>query len=249
MVISKAVIKKIQSLGDAKGRRKMGLFVAEGSKCVLTLAQRYECVHIFARPDWLVENATPATADITECTGDGLREISRLNTLPPVVALFALPEASKTLPDAVRDFVVALDCVQDPGNLGTIIRSCDWTGVRHIVASTDTVDAFNPKTVQASMGSLANVEVHYTPLPDWLRGVKAPVFGTFLGGEDAFRTDFGASGVLVMGNEGNGIRPEVEALVSTRITIPAAPSTVAESLNVATATAMLLALRQKNLSL
>lgn len=246
--LSKAAIKKIQSLDQAKGRRKLGLFLAEGTKCVLTMAQKFKAVRVFARAEWLQENEAPAGADLTVCSGMDLREISHLNTLPPVAALFELPKEAADLPDASAEFVVALDCVQDPGNLGTIIRSCDWMGIRHIVASNDTVDAFNPKTVQASMGSLANVTVHYTALPEYLAAVKAPVYGTFLGGEDAFTMDFGRNGVLVMGNEGNGIRPEVETFVGRRITIPAAPSTVAESLNVATATAMLLAIRQKSIS-
>lgn len=247
--LSNAAIKRIQSLGDTKGRRRQGLFMAEGTKCVLTLAGKYTLRHLYARKEWLDSNSVPAGCAVSECGGAELRQISRLNTLPPVIGLFDLPQTSERLPDANVGFLLALDCVQDPGNLGTIIRTCDWMGIHDIVASTDTVDAFNPKTVQASMGSLANVNIHYTSLPDYLSGVTPPVFGTFLGGEDAFGSDFGTSGVLVMGNEGNGIRPEVERLVSRRITIPCAASTVAESLNVATATAMLLAIRQKNISL
>lgn len=248
---SKSFGKKLRALDDAKGRARVGLFVAEGSKCVSDLTTAYTLRHLLATEEWLREHPhiEAQAAEVLVCSPAMLKEASRLNTAPQVVGLFALPAAEPPLPDPSAQLVVALDCIQDPGNLGTIVRTCDWMGVRAIVASPDTVDVFNPKAVQASMGAIAQVKVCYTPLPQYLSSLPkyTPIYGTFLGGEDAYKAAFAPGGVLVMGNEGRGIRPEVEALVTNRLTIPAAPGACAESLNVGIATAMLLALRQKSL--
>ena len=249
--LSKADIKRIASLDDAKGRRRSGLFVAEGSKCVLDLARTFTVHTLIAEPAWLEGHPEVRAREYVAAAAATMNAITRLTTRPPVIALFDLPNP-KAAPAAelvTREAVVVLDRIQDPGNLGTILRTCDWMGIRRVVASPDTVDAFNPKVVQATMGALAQVEVAYTELPAWLDGLAdgTPVYGTFLGGEDIYDTDFAAGGVIVMGNEGRGISPEVEARVSRRITIPAAPGACAESLNVATATAMVLSLREKSL--
>lgn len=245
--LPKQLVKTIASLGDAKGRRRAGLFVAEGTKCVTSLATRFRVAHLLALPEWIESHGTLGAERTDLCAPGNLRQITRLSTTPPVVALFRLPEKVAQAPAATDSFVLALDCIQDPGNLGTIIRTCDWMGLRTIVASTDTVDAFNPKVVQATMGSLASVNVVYTELPQYLRNSGGCVYGTFLNGDDAFDEPPARCGVLVLGNEGKGISPEVERLVDRRLTLPAAAGTCAESLNVATAAAMLLALRQQNL--
>jgi TrmH family RNA methyltransferase len=133
-------------------------------------------------------------------------------------------------------FSIALDGIQDPGNLGTIIRIADWFGIENIICSEDTVDVYNPKVVQACMGSLARVKVHYTTLTDFLTAIKLPVFGALLNGADIYDTDFGREGLVIMGNEGNGLRPDIQQLVGKAVTIPRIGQ--AESLNVAIATAL-----------
>ena len=133
-------------------------------------------------------------------------------------------------------FSLVLDGIQDPGNLGTIIRIADWFGIENIICSEDTVDVYNPKVVQACMGSLSRVKVHYTTLTELLATVKLPAFGALLDGEDIYDTNFGSEGLVVMGNEGNGMRPEIQKLVNKAVTIPRIGG--AESLNVAIATAL-----------
>ncbi len=144
-----------------------------------------------------------------------------------------------------RSFL-ALDGIQDPGNLGTIIRLADWFGIEHIVCSPDTADVFSPKTVQATMGALAHVKVHYTELEDYLKAQVArqiPLFGTFLDGENMYTKELSANGIIVMGNEGNGIRPQIEKLINQKLYIPSFPPEreTSESLNVAIATAVICA--------
>lgn len=243
--LPKQLVKTISSLGDAKGRRRSGLFVAEGTKCVTSLASRFKVARLLALPEWIEDHGTLEAERVDVCAPGNLRQITRLSSTPPVIALFHLPEVAAPRPQPDGGFAVALDCVQDPGNLGTIIRTCDWMGVRTIIASADTADAFNPKVVQATMGSLANIDIFYTDLPQYLRDCSLAVYGTFLGGRDAFACPPPQRGVLVLGNEGNGISPQVESAIHHRLTLPCAPGTCAESLNVATAGAMLLALRQQ----
>ncbi len=236
--------KEFASLDDVKGRRRSGLFVAEGTKCVLELAAAFTARYVFARPDWIEEHAAAFDPDcLIPAAPAMLRELTRLTATPPVVAFFELPE-SPAMPDEVflhHNLVLALDCVQDPGNLGTIIRTCDWMGVRTIVAGRDTADAFNPKTVQATMGALARTRVVYTDIAEWLATVKVPVYGTFLDGDNIYRLPLSENGIIVMGNEGRGISDAVAASVTSRLFIPPYPGdTTVESLNVATATAIAL---------
>lgn len=239
--------KEFAQLDEAKHRRSSGLFVAEGTKCVLELAAGFEARHVFALPEWIEEyGATVGQCTAVECSRKTLRELTRLGTTPPVIAFFGLP-APAPLPDAdclKKDLIVALDRVQDPGNLGTILRTCDWMGVHTIVASTDTVDAFNPKTVQATMGALARTRVVYTDLTAFLNTAKntVPVYGTFLHGNNIYREPLTPNGIIVMGNEGRGISDSVAASVTDALFIPPYPAdaTAVESLNVATATAIIL---------
>ena len=243
---SKRIIKEIHSLDNAKGRRRAGIFVAEGTKCVLDLVPAFIPRYLFATPEWLDENIDKLHwfdgADIFSCGAGQLKEITRLSNTPPVIAAFMLPELPPHLPDPKQELVLALDGLQDPGNLGTIIRTADWMGVHTIVASTDTVDCFNPKTVQATMGALARVSVVYTGLADWLSDVTAPVYGTFLDGDNIYGMELSQHGVVIMGNEGHGISDEISAKVTSRIFIPSFPPDcpTSESLNVATATAITL---------
>lgn len=237
--LTNRLIKEFGSLDDAKGRRRTGLFVTEGAKCVGELLKAFHARYIFARPDWLAENETNAD-EIVEATPAMLRQLTRLQATPPVIAYLDIPEATPA-PD-IKGLVVALDRIQDPGNMGTILRCCDWMGVDTVIASADTVDCFNPKAVQATMGALAHVKVHYTNLAEYLGNVRVPIYGTFLDGENIYREPLSETGIIVMGNEGQGISAEVEVLVNRRLYIPPYPADSAhvESLNVGMATAITL---------
>lgn len=242
--------KDFASLDQPKGRRKLNLFVAEGDKCVGELLPAFECRMLFALPEWIEKHRTILQAypaiEIVEANRGLLGQITRLTSTPPVIAFFKLPsDAEIPSPEYVKNnLTVALDCVQDPGNLGTIMRCCDWMGVRTIIASPDTADAFSPKCIQASMGATARVKVVYTPLSAYLSSLDRdiPVYGTFLDGENIYCRKLSNSGILLMGNEGRGISDAVAAHVTDRLLIPSYPpgENTVESLNVAMATAIAL---------
>lgn len=236
--ISKAQIKLVRSLQQKKYRDESGLFVAEGTKCVDELRKSFELVHLYREG----ENATR-----TE-----IEQMSGLRTPQGVVGVLK----KRPIEDCrlqIEDLILALDGIQDPGNLGTIIRTCDWFGVHDIVCSLDTADCYNPKVVQATMGALARVRVHYVDLPAWLKEFKIQksklkIFGTLLEGKDMYdvmsscRHDE-TPAIIVMGNEGNGISQEVRSLVTHPVRIPSYPKNAetSESLNVSIATAIVLA--------
>ena len=229
--ISKAQIKLVRSLQQKKYRDESGLFVAEGAKCVDELRKSFELVHLYREG----ENATRTQ----------IEQMSGLRTPQGVVGVFRKSEDSEYSEDS--DLILALDGIQDPGNLGTIIRTCDWFGVHDIVCSLDTADCYNPKVVQATMGALARVRVHYVDLPTWLQEQSCPIIGTLLEGKDMYESlstfNFQLSTIIVMGNEGNGISAAVRQLVSHPIRIPSYPKNAetSESLNVSIATAIVLA--------
>jgi len=167
-----------------------------------------------------------------------IEKISTLKTPQEVIGLVKIPIWPTLNYSSLKNkFSLVLDNIQDPGNMGTIIRTADWFGITDMICSEDTVDVYNPKVVQATMGSLARVNVYYTNLAQALPQIKLPVFGAMLDGENIYNTTFGAGGLLVMGNEGNGISADIERLITTKITIPRVGQ--AESLNVAIATAIL----------
>ena len=166
-----------------------------------------------------------------------VEKISTMKTPQDIIALVKMPEWPVLSENVLQNkFSIVLDGIQDPGNMGTIIRTADWFGIKHIICSDDTVDVYNPKVVQATMGSIAHVNVYYTGLEAFLAKIKLPVFGALLEGENIYKTNFGSEGLVIMGNEGNGLRPEIQKLVSKSITIPRIGK--AESLNVAIATAL-----------
>lgn len=254
MKITAAQRKLFASLSTARGRRQEGLFLAEGIRCISELLPVFTLRHIVATSEWLDSHS----GELDEATGGGvhsdlllvarndeLARISSMTTPQGVIGVFELPEADSEIPEiAAGDVVVALDRIQDPGNLGTIIRAADWFGVRRILASRETADVFNPKVLQSTMGSLARVKVCYCDLAETLgllagKGIK--IYGTFLDGQSIYTSPLDG-GVVVMGNEGNGISPEVAAVVTSRITIPPYPAdaSTVESLNVGTATAVVL---------
>ncbi|MDE6206644.1 MAG: RNA methyltransferase [Muribaculaceae bacterium] len=242
--ITRRLLQEFSRLDDARRRRQSGIFVAEGTKCVLELLATFHCRYLFARTEWLEEHAASlaaATVDTTAAVdGATLRQLTRLPSAPPVIAYFEQRPAAPLIERGC--LTVALDRIQDPGNLGTIIRCCDWFGVRRIIADTETVDCYNPKAVQATMGALAHIEVAYGRLDEILADSPVPVFGTFLDGDDIYHAELPAEGVIVLGNEGRGISEAVGRTVTKRLYIPPYPADAShvESLNVGMAAAIVL---------
>lgn len=238
-MLSKAKIKLVRSLAQKKYRHETGLFVAEGPKIVEELLASFDPQLIIATSEWL--HAHPTPCECVEVDRSELQRASLLQAPQEVLAVFRMPTARPVATDE-KSLVLALDGVQDPGNLGTILRIADWYGIEQIVCSLDTADVYNPKVVQASMGSLARVKVCYVALPEWLKEQLAhrPVYGMVLDGENIYACELQQNGIVVMGNEGNGISDEVKDLLSHRLLIPRYPEgkSLPESLNVAVATAI-----------
>lgn len=234
--------KIVASLDDAKARRESGMFVAEGTKCVLDTVEYFDCVWLFATAKWLEAHSPGLGADkICKVTRGDLERMSHFSSAPEVMAVYRIP-AESCVPVA-DSLLLALDRVQDPGNLGTIIRIADWFGINDILCSVGTADVYNPKVVQATMGAISRVRIHYVNLSEYLSRADVPVYGTFLEGSNIFTTSLSPSGIIVMGNEGQGISPAVEKYVTSRLTIPSYPAGAAtsESLNVGMATSIVVA--------
>ena len=239
--LSKNKIKYIHSLALKKIRKEEQVFLAESHKVVEELAAYFPCRFLAATSSWLKANPTISANEIAEVTQDELSRASLLKTPQQVLAIFEQPQYALDSQVVRHSLCLALDDVQDPGNLGTIIRLADWFGIKDIICSPNTVDVYNPKVIQATMGAIARVKIHYTPLTDFIRSVgNIPVYGTFLNGENIYGQELANNGLIVMGNEGNGISPEIETLVSHRLYIPNYPQgqKTSESLNVAIATAI-----------
>ena len=236
MSLSKNNIKLITSLQQKKYRQKHQLFVAEGVKVVNELlASSLEVEHIFS-----VDASFEASknCEITLISENELKKVSTLKSPNKVLGLFKIPKEKEINQDK---FMVALDGVNDPGNLGTIIRLCDWFGVTELVCSKNTVDCYNQKVVQSTMGSLTRVNISYVDLQDFLSNSKLPVFTADMDGENVYTSSLPEKAVLVMGNEANGISPEIAQTVKHALTIPRfGDLQQTESLNVAAATAILL---------
>ena len=253
--LSKTRGQLIASLSNAKRRRKEGLFIVEGHKNVADLMEggRFETVWLIATPAYIMKHLNDIAgswhlADSQVCHTDAqrLRELSSLSTPSDVMAVFRLPATSGYQPHSTplpHGLYMMLDGVQDPGNLGTIVRTCHWFGIRHIFASRDTVDIYNPKSIQSTMGSLGAVEVTYTDLPSVAAANPGiPVVGLQLEGKNLFRSPLPDSAFICMGSEGNGLSQPMRRLLSESYTIPAhEPENHPESLNVAIATAITLA--------
>ena len=242
MSISKNQLKLITSLSQKKYRQKHQLFIAEGIKVVNELLNSNFTVHsLFCTEDF--ETITPEDK-ITLISESDLKKISSLKTPNKVLALFEIPEEKSPKNSGL---IVALDAINDPGNLGTIIRLCDWFGVQQLICSKDTVDCYNNKVVQASMGSLTRVTINYVDLYDYLKDTKLPTFIADMNGENVYKSDLPKEGVLIMGNEANGVSETIKKLISHTISIPRFGETQeTESLNVATATAILLSEFSRN---
>ena len=235
-MLSKGQIKYVRQLEQKKFRVREGVFVAEGPKVVGDLMDcGFRPLQLYATGQWRHDDAG-FDVQHTLVTDDELRKLSFLQHPQQVLAVFPLPRPSAVSPSP-QHLYLALDGVQDPGNLGTIIRIADWFGISAIFCSADTADAWNPKVVQATMGSIARVPLYYCDLEALLGQTGLPVYGTLLDGEDIYGQELSAGGIIVMGNEGNGISAPVRRLVNRRLLIPAYRQG-AESLNVAIATAI-----------
>ena len=248
MTISKAKIKYIRALETKKHRDAEGVFVAEGPKVVGELLAKTPAKLLVATPQWQASNAVQATTELITVSNDELHKLSFMQAPQQVLAVFPkLYEGESTTADTIEtnELTLMLDGIQDPGNLGTIIRLADWFGIRHVVCSNDTVDVYNPKVVQATMGSIARVKVSYTPLEPLLNALPPsfPVYGTLLDGDNIYTQQLTAHGIIVMGNEGKGLSPSVRQRVNHKLLIPhfATGEHRAESLNVAIATAIVCA--------
>lgn len=233
-MISKRQVKLIKQLEQKKYRRQEGLFVAEGPKIVGDLIDEgFQPFAVYATSQW-----ERFSDDCQEVTEDELRAVSFLQHPQQVLALFRMPLPQPIRMESVNTRLsIALDGVQDPGNLGTIIRLADWFGISTIYCSPDTVDAWNPKVVQATMGSIARVHVVYTDLKALISEAQVPVYGTLLDGHNLYEEQLTPHGIIVMGNEGNGISSEIRQMVSRKLLIPKFHEGP-ESLNVAIATAI-----------
>lgn len=234
-MLSKNQIKLIKSLNQKKFRVQHGLFTVEGVKGITEFVNSsFEVEHIYTtKPIFDIQES-----DFSIIQNTDLKKISQLKTPNTAVGIFKIPK-ERTIDNS--KLILALDDIRDPGNLGTIIRLCDWFGINDIVCSTSTVDCFNTKVVQATMGSLTRVNVSYVELDTYLSQNGNVIFGTFMNGENIYESNLPKKGILVMGNEANGISDKIESLVSRRLTIPRFGLLKAtESLNVATATSICL---------
>ena len=270
--ISKSQVKMARSLQQKKFRDELGLFVAEGEKCVSELLKSFDPELLIVSTDKSEFSSPPlrrgaGVSSILSASPTEIEQMSSLRTPQGVIGVFHKRPSQLSIVNS--QLLIALDGIQDPGNLGTIIRTCDWFGVHDIVCSLDTADCYNPKVVQATMGALSRVRVHYVNLPAWLESITPSergaggvpnIFGTLLEGKNMYEvladlsssyslssplggTEGGFSSIIVMGNEGNGISPEVRSLVTHPIRIPSFPENAetSESLNVSIATAIVLA--------
>jgi len=244
-MVTKNQKKLIRSLKQKKNRKANKLFVAEGIKVInefidasLQLQHLFilkGTIDLFPNIDHsVIENVSPKE----------LEQLSFLTTPQKAIAVFSIPKSKTSTNTGLQ---IALDNVSDPGNLGTIIRLCDWFGIEKLICSENTVDCFNPKVVQATMGSLTRVTITYNNLENYLKETQLPIFGTFMEGENIYKTKLPEQGIIVMGNEANGISSTIESIVSQKISIPRfGDLQKTESLNVATATAILLSEFKRN---
>ena len=235
-MVSKNQIKLITSLIQKKFRKQHQLFFAEGAKVIQELLQsNFELEHLYSTKSMFFDVSNSKKTIIPD---SDLKKITALTTANDCLAVFRIPKEKQMVSNGL---IVALDDIRDPGNLGTIIRLCDWFGIAQIVCSEQTVDIYNPKVVQATMGSIARVNITYLDLDSYLTDAKTEVFGTFMDGENIYKTQLPTSGIIVLGNEANGISKIIEEKITQKIAIPRFGNLqLAESLNVATATAIVL---------
>ena len=253
VMISKNSIKYVRSLALKKMRREENAFVAEGGKLFADLIGYFVPRNIFATKEWMESNHVLICkikemygVVVDEATDEELRKMSFQETPQDILAVFLQSENMAEIEHIAREnLCIALDEVQNPGNLGTIMRVADWFGIEHVFCTSTCADVYNPKTVQATMGALARVKVNYCNLEEALRKIPAdiPVYGTFLDGENIYTQELSSNGVILMGNEGRGISQDMTKYVTKRVLIPSYPPDrpTSESLNVAVATSIVCA--------
>ncbi|KFF16224.1 RNA methyltransferase [Flavobacterium hydatis] len=241
-MVSKNQIKLISGLLQKKQRFANQLFFAEGVKVIQELLQsNFELEHLYTTQNDFESVLVSKKTLISE---QELKKISALSTPNSCLAVFKIPADKKVIESGL---ILALDDIRDPGNLGTILRLCDWFGIKQLLCSKESVDIYNPKVVQATMGSIARVNVNYIDLKAFLAQTSLPVFGTFMDGSNIYQTALPQEGIIIMGNEANGISDEIEKTIKNRLTIPRfGDLQKTESLNVATATAIILSEFKRN---
>lgn len=242
--LSKTMCSKLAALKLKKHRDNASLFIAEGNKCVADTLGYFNAVYIVATTSWLASNKFDAADTVVyEASQEAMKRLSSLATPPDVITYYRRPEFLIDEEIIRSDITLLLDGVQDPGNLGTIIRLADWFGVRQIIASPISADIFNTKCIQASMGSISRVKVFYRDLPLFVANYKEiPVVGLLLDGENIYTASLPSPAFIVMGNEGNGLSQQMRRIVDRKLLIPSYPpgQPTGDSLNVAMATAITL---------
>lgn len=239
--LSKNKLRLLLSFTKKKARDEQNLFLAEGNKLVRDLLPYFHCKTIVGTVDFFKKEEIRLESDCYIATKEELERLSLTRSPQAVWALFERKEHNLDLSELKEKLSLALDGVQDPGNLGTIIRIADWFGIENIICSSNCVDLYNPKVVQATMGAIARVKIHYTDLVKLMDSVgDLPIYGTFLEGDIIYETPLSSNGIIVMGNEGNGISEEVKQRITQKLFIPNYPSNrkTSESLNVAVATSI-----------
>ena len=234
-MVVKNQIKFVKGLQQKKYRNSSGLFVAEGVKLVRELIQAGLNVHsVYCTDESVLEGLK---INFEKVSDNQLQRMSGLKTPNQVLGVFKFKDPQ---PLDYTEWILALDNIQDPGNLGTIIRLCDWFGIKHLLCSPATVDCYNPKTLQATMGSIARVNIVYDPILEVVEESGLPLYGAFMDGDNVYDTELPSAGILLMGNESHGISEGLKKEVNARLSIPQYGNSEIESLNVATATAILL---------
>lgn len=243
--LSKNKISYIRSLERKKDRGKEGVFLAEGTKVAGDLMSAFRCRFVAAVKEWFDAHPEIRADEMCCVTEEELQHASLMKTPQQVLAIFERRTDAFDVSVASSSLCLALDGIQNPGNLGTIIRLADWFGIEHVICSPDTADIYNPKTVQATMGAMAHVKTHYMELPALFESLPAdiPVYGTLLDGNNIYGEQLSQHGIIVMGNEGRGIRPTTEKYVNKKLYIPNYPvgRPTTDSLNVAIATSIVCA--------
>ncbi len=246
ITLTNSIRRMVAELSEAKVRRAEGLFKAEGTKCVSDTLPHFSLRMLLATDEWLNTNNPSVDSDlIVKVPNREMERMSSLSCPPKVIAVYRLPDDDYTPDCLVGNLTLALDSIQDPGNLGTIVRTADWFGIRHVLCSRSTADIFSPKAVQSTMGAISRVKLHYCELAEELREAAArciPIVGTFMDGQNIFSELLPTEAVIVMGNEGRGVSDAVREVIDRRLTIPSYPpgEPTSESLNVASATAIIL---------
>lgn len=234
-MVNKNLLKQISLLQIKKHRISQNSFVVEGEKSILEFIEaKYLLKNLLVTEEYLL----PTFKKATLIKNEEMKKISSMTNPSPALAIFEIPKSQNIKNSGI---ILALDQINDPGNLGTIIRLCDWFGIEDVICSKNTADVYNPKVIQATMGSLTRVNITYLDLEDYLKHSKVPIYGTFMRGENIYNSQLPKNAIIVLGNEANGISPEIEKIITNKITIPkTSKHKKTESLNVAMATAIVL---------